>query len=62
MMGEQDHDHDGWKFAGCDADAGLSRPGAALFGGVPCHISRAATVFDAQPGQTGLPGRNCSGR
>lgn len=61
-MGDGDRDRDGWKFAGRDADAGQSRPGAALFGGVPCQIRRAATVFDAQPGRTGLPGRNCSGR
>lgn len=61
-MEDRDRDRDSWKFVGRDADPGQSRPGAALFGAVPCQISHTATVCDARPGQTGLPGRNCSGR
>lgn len=62
VMEDRDCHHDSWKFVGHDADPGQSGPGAALVGAVPCQISHTAAVCDSQPGQTGLPGRNCSGR
>lgn len=62
VMEDRDCHRDSWKFVGHDADPGQSGPGAALVGAVSCQISHTAAACDSQPGQTGLPGRNCSGR